>query len=333
MPYSVHSVRYALSQYVLYALSQLCTESFTYSVIYAPSQYVLYTLRQYVLSALSQYVLYALSQYVLYALSQYMLYALMKDYQTRKLFMCSNSNDNLYAGCYPPLPPPGTQYSRSVPRRGTNVPGIAATILQIFSASLHISNIDYMYIKSYGFRLFSSLPVSHLLWSSQSFGHQKAINGFDMPLPVAVCSGLVNPLAPRKVLVHQRLWKTLIELERSSCINLCGLSKEVLILTRHGQKPLPVRENLQVRIQKNLLDKFFAAALAVLVTVASQSRQRQSHHRFFPVDTSLIHIESRKSPTKSLFDVGSRRISIFTVNTKEYHSDVLAIITRIMRRT
>ncbi|GJT79963.1 hypothetical protein Tco_1054305 [Tanacetum coccineum] len=51
------------------------------------------------------------------------------------------------------------------------------------------------------------------------------------------------------------------------------------------------------------------------------------------IDTSLIHIESRKSPTKSLFDVGSRRISIFTVNTKEYHSDVLAIITRIMRRT
>ncbi|GJT90082.1 zinc finger, CCHC-type containing protein [Tanacetum coccineum] len=33
-----------------------------------------------------------------------------------------------------------------------------ATILQIFSASLHISNIDYMYIKSHGFRLFSSLP-------------------------------------------------------------------------------------------------------------------------------------------------------------------------------
>ncbi|GJT57725.1 hypothetical protein Tco_0992779 [Tanacetum coccineum] len=77
----------------------------------------------------------------------------------------------------------------------------------------------------------------------------------------------------------------------------------------------------------------FAAALAVLVTGASQSRQHESHHRFFPVDTSLIQIESRKSPTKSLIDVGSRRISIFTVNTKEYHSDVLAIITRIMRRT
>ncbi|GJX17552.1 probable calcium-binding protein CML36 [Tanacetum coccineum] len=61
----------------------------------------------------------------------------------------------------------------------------------------------------------------------------------------------------------------------------------------------------------------FAAVLAVLVTGASQSRQH----------------ESRKPPTKSLFDVGSRRISIVTVNTKEYHSDVLAIITRIMRRT
>ncbi|GJY94074.1 hypothetical protein Tco_0510435 [Tanacetum coccineum] len=48
-----------------------------------------------------------------------------------------------------------------------------STILQSFSATLHISNIDYMYIKSYSFRLFSSLPVSHLLWSSQSFGHQK----------------------------------------------------------------------------------------------------------------------------------------------------------------
>ncbi|GJT44558.1 hypothetical protein Tco_0953273 [Tanacetum coccineum] len=57
--------------------------------------------------------------------------------------------------------------------------------------------------------------------------------------------------------------------------------------------------------------------LLVLITGTSQSRQH----------------ESRKSPTKILFDVGSRRIYIVTVNTKEYHSDVLAIITRIMRRT
>ncbi|GJT45934.1 hypothetical protein Tco_0954649 [Tanacetum coccineum] len=63
----------------------------------------------------------------------------------------------------------------------------------------------------------------------------------------------------------------------------------------------------------------FAAALAVLVTGASQSRQHESHHRFFPVDTSLIHIESRKSPNINepfVVDVGSRWISIFTVNTK-----------------
>ncbi|GJS60828.1 hypothetical protein Tco_0655612 [Tanacetum coccineum] len=61
----------------------------------------------------------------------------------------------------------------------------------------------------------------------------------------------------------------------------------------------------------------FAAALAVLVTGASQSRQHESHN----------------PPTADLFDVDSGRISIITVNTKDYHSDVLAIITRIMRRT
>ncbi|GKA98650.1 hypothetical protein Tco_0826587 [Tanacetum coccineum] len=57
--------------------------------------------------------------------------------------------------------------------------------------------------------------------------------------------------------------------------------------------------------------------LLVLITGASQSRQH----------------ESRKPPTAELFDVDYRRISIVTVNTKEYHSNVLAIITRIMRRT
>ncbi|GJT01806.1 putative reverse transcriptase domain-containing protein [Tanacetum coccineum] len=67
----------------------------------------------------------------------------------------------------------------------------AATILQSSSAIHHISNIDNMYIKSYSFSLFSSLPGV--------LTPVRAINGFDMPLPVAVCSGLVNPLAPRKV--------------------------------------------------------------------------------------------------------------------------------------
>ncbi|GJT27869.1 transport protein Sec23-like protein [Tanacetum coccineum] len=63
------------------------------------------------------------------------------------------------------------------------------------------SYIDYMYIKSYSFRLFSSLPainfgvVSPLATRKQTI---TAMNGFDMPLLVAVCSRLVNPLAPRK---------------------------------------------------------------------------------------------------------------------------------------
>nr|GEV00656.1 putative reverse transcriptase domain-containing protein [Tanacetum cinerariifolium] len=39
---------------------------------------------------------------------------------------------------------------------------------------------------------------------------------------------------------------------------------------------------------------------------------------------TLIHIEPRKSPTAVLFDVGTRRIFIVTLNTKEYHSDVRA---------
>ncbi|GJS61236.1 hypothetical protein Tco_0656020 [Tanacetum coccineum] len=45
----------------------------------------------------------------------------------------------------------------------------------------------------------------------------------------------------------------------------------------------------------------------------------------YPVDTSLIHLESRKSPTAELFNVDSGRISIVTMNTKEYHSDDLAL--------
>ncbi|GJS52101.1 zinc finger, CCHC-type containing protein [Tanacetum coccineum] len=55
---------------------------------------------------------------------------------------------------------------------------------------------------------------------------------------------------------------------------------------------------------------------------------KKSHHRFFPVDTSLILVESHKSPTKSLFDVGSSRISIFIVKNHrftrmfwQYHKD------------
>nr|GEY91414.1 hypothetical protein [Tanacetum cinerariifolium] len=91
----------------------------------------------------------------------------------------------------------------------------------------------------------------------------------------------------------------------------------------------PLPKNIAVKAKKvsntkvdskNLLDRVSSSkrrifqydvldspCLLVLITETSQSRQH--------VITSLIHIESCKSPTKSLFDVGSSRISIFTVNT------------------
>ncbi|GJT64457.1 hypothetical protein Tco_1015937 [Tanacetum coccineum] len=56
---------------------------------------------------------------------------------------------------------------------------------------------------------------------------------------------------------------------------------------------------LDGNVAVKLVDEGFAAVLAVLVTGASQSRQH--------VITSLIHIESRKSPTAVLFDVDTGR--------------------------
>ncbi|GJQ94174.1 ribonuclease H-like domain-containing protein [Tanacetum coccineum] len=53
----------------------------------------------------------------------------------------------------------------------------------------------------------------------------------------------------------------------------------------------------------------------------------------YSVDTSLIHIESRKSPTAVLFDVDTGRISIRHCETKEYHSECSGNILRIMCRT
>ncbi|GJU29324.1 hypothetical protein Tco_1172913 [Tanacetum coccineum] len=54
-----------------------------------------------------------------------------------------------------------------------------------------------------------------------------------------------------------------------------------------------------------------------------RSIQRISFIGFRGFITSLIHIESRKSPTAVMFDVDTGRISIITVSTKEYQSDVL----------
>ncbi|GKC23328.1 hypothetical protein Tco_1025478 [Tanacetum coccineum] len=77
-------------------------------------------------------------------------------------------------------------------------------------------------------------------------------------------------------------------------------------------------------VMAKFMVEFKRISLTGFCSCASRSRYRASQSR---------QHESRKSPTKSLFDDGSRRISIVIVNTKDYHSDVLAIITRIMRRT
>ncbi|GJR34822.1 hypothetical protein Tco_1210506 [Tanacetum coccineum] len=84
----------------------------------------------------------------------------------------------------------------------------------------------------------------------------------------------------------------------------------------HTSSPRPHRRQIQrisltgfpaQSVGSSNTDVLDSPCLLVLITGTSQSRQH--------VITSLIHIESCKSPTMSLFDVGSSRISIFTVNT------------------
>ncbi|GKA37224.1 putative reverse transcriptase domain-containing protein [Tanacetum coccineum] len=78
---------------------------------------------------------------------------------------------------------------------------------------------------------------------------------------------------------------------------------------------LVIRTSQSRQHGKSESDSYYLSDLVVNSFTGTSLIHIESHHRFFPVDTSLIHIESRKSPTKSLFDVGSSRISIFTVNT------------------
>ncbi|GJV02202.1 hypothetical protein Tco_1335771 [Tanacetum coccineum] len=79
------------------------------------------------------------------------------------------------------------------------------------------------------------------------------------------------------------------------------------------------RLNLHLRIQRISFTGFPAALT-------------YSHYRNVSKQTtrSLIHIESRKSPTAVLFDVDTGRISICHGETKEYHSEYSGKITRIM---
>nr|GEV33643.1 hypothetical protein [Tanacetum cinerariifolium] len=107
-----------------------------------------------------------------------------------------------------------------------------------------------------------------------------------------------NNVSFEEEVVYQRLRKTLTHvLELSSCIYLDDRAWGVLNFDSAG-----VRSSNAIALDSpNLL---------VLNTRASQSRQH--------VDTSLIHVESRKPPTAELFDVDSGRISIRHLELKGY---------------
>ncbi|GJU04874.1 reverse transcriptase domain-containing protein, partial [Tanacetum coccineum] len=75
--------------------------------------------------------------------------------------------------------------------------------------------------------------------------------------------------------------------------------------------------------------KLIHAALAVLITGASQSRQHDTLVRLLKEVRLKINLGQSVSDLisylpQNLFDVGSGRISIVTVNTFKHHSDVLA---------
>ncbi|GJZ06508.1 hypothetical protein Tco_0540301 [Tanacetum coccineum] len=111
-----------------------------------------------------------------------------------------------------------------------------------------------------------------------------------------------------------------------------SIEHEVLNLdSTWGLEVVYCRENMQ-NIERLKVDNMVRVNEIVTIFLIESSIHILDQNRY-PVDTSLIHIESRKPPTAELFDVDSGRISIVIVNTKEYHSDVLAIITRIIRRT
>nr|GEW50499.1 serine/threonine protein kinase SRPK1 [Tanacetum cinerariifolium] len=107
--------------------------------------------------------------------------------------------------------------------------------------------------------------------------------------------------------VYQRLRKTLTYvLELSSCVYLDDRACGVLNFDSAGVRFSFRRTSLTGFPAQSISSSNTIALdspnLLVLYTEASQSRQH--------VDTSLIHLESRKSPTAELFDVDSGRISI-----------------------
>ncbi|GJU87130.1 hypothetical protein Tco_1294676 [Tanacetum coccineum] len=115
---------------------------------------------------------------------------------------------------------------------------------------------------------------------------------------------------------------TLHHLESLLTISLDRLNilKEDLFEHEHVIQRISLTEFPAQSVRSSNADALDSPYLLVLITEASQSRQH-----------GLIHIESHKSPTKSLFDAGLSRIFIFTVNTL-VSLGCSGKITRIMHR-
>ncbi|GKA67520.1 pyruvate dehydrogenase E1 component subunit beta-1, mitochondrial isoform X1, partial [Tanacetum coccineum] len=89
------------------------------------------------------------------------------------------------------------------------------------------------------------------------------------------------------------------------------------------------------RIQKNLLERVSRAVLAFSLPESPQAGQLENRtHRFFTVDTSVDHIESRTSyPIELVLMLAQEGFPSSCEYIKSFTLMLLAIITRIMRRT
>ncbi|GJW33095.1 hypothetical protein Tco_0053127 [Tanacetum coccineum] len=172
---------------------------------------------------------------------------------------------------------------------------------------------------------FSNLEVNHLNLqlvpsSFAIFDLEPLTLSLDFVLMYEIFKSLsfrLDRLCHLVILYHNQHAHALHLLESSLIISLDRLDilKEDLFEHEHLIQRISLTGFPAQSVGSSNTDVLDLPCLLVLITGTSQSRQHESHHHFFPVDTSLIHIESRKLPTKSLFDVGSSRISIFTVNT------------------
>nr|GEU90781.1 hypothetical protein [Tanacetum cinerariifolium] len=159
------------------------------------------------------------------------------------------------------------------------------------------------------------------------------LNG-DSPAPTRVIDGVLQPVAP--TMAEQRLARK-NELKDRGTLLMALPDKHQLKFNTHKDVNT-LMEEIKKRFRGNTetrkLEPGTSTSFLKFPAMKQSSIKRWDEYGFVihPVVTSLIHIESHKSPTMSLFDVDSSRISIFIVNAQA--SLVCSgKITRMMRRT